>query len=438
MITHNHFIRSDVFSSLAAGGGGESACAELVAAERSKHMLALRYIAAMTDSVDHVRARDVASAYETLAELQLSNPRAVECVLRHPAVGAWAVKTSRNLSIGQIREATPERLALISAAAAARAGLPYRTVTVVTQGEVVVPSLGRAVFGDYANGQEAIIQVDNKGLVIVVPASGIAVTNNSSSPSDYWQGIRSLAARVDSEEFQLAIDDFDPFRFDVIYGLGSRLTTEEVSNWDAKFRDAWSLLVRHHRQIVSELKMMLVALVPLKSPTMLAGASATSRYTFGAIALSTPVTSVSFALTLAHEVQHAKLAALFNLVDLVRPGASSLHYAPWRDDPRPTSALLQGAYAHLGVAAFWRRQRRICWNDMSPHTEYVRWRDAVQDTIEILLASPDLTRVGHRFVRGMQTAILNWRNDPIPQAARSLARKTAGDHRRRWQRECDT
>jgi HEXXH motif-containing protein len=26
-------------------------------------------------------------------------------------------------------------------------------------------------------------------------------------------------------------------------------------------------------------------------------------------------------------------------------------YAPWRDDPRPRSALLQGSYAFLGVAA---------------------------------------------------------------------------------------
>ena len=27
-------------------------------------------------------------------------------------------------------------------------------------------------------------------------------------------------------------------------------------------------------------------------------------------------------------------------------------YVPWRDDPRPASGLLQGVYAHLGIARF--------------------------------------------------------------------------------------
>ena len=438
MLIHNHSVDSEVFASLAAGGGGEAACIQLVAAERSKHMLALRYIVEMANSIGHPRARDVTSAYETLADIHRICSQGVECVLRNPAVGAWAVKTARNLSLRQVREAAPERLALIAASAAMRADFPYRTVTLVTQGEVVIPSLGRAVFGDWANGQKAVIEVTGGGLVISIPETRITIANNPSVRNSYWHGMRSLKAEFEGKTFQLAIDDFDPFRFDAISNLGACLTPTEVRNWDADLQSAWRLLVQQHQRVASEVKTILVTLVPLKSPHLFMGSSATSRDAFGTIALSRPTGSLSFALTLAHEVQHAKLAGLLDLVDLVRPSSSSSHYAPWRDDPRPTSALLQGAYAHLGVADFWRRQRRSMWSDITPHAEYVRWRDAVRYTIEVLLASPDLTRLGHHFVRGMQTTVLGWRDDPIPQVARDIACHAADDHRRRWMHKYGT
>jgi HEXXH motif-containing protein len=45
-----------------------------------------------------------------------------------------------------------------------------------------------------------------------------------------------------------------------------------------------------------------------------------------------------------HEVQHLKLAALLDIVTLTMPGEHDRYYAPWRDDPRPLSGLLQGTY----------------------------------------------------------------------------------------------
>jgi hypothetical protein len=64
---------------------------------------------------------------------------------------------------------------------------------------------------------------------------------------------------------------------------------------------------------------------------------------------------VAFAVGLLHETQHSLLNATTYLFDLIEtphtPG-----YSPWRDDPRPTSGILHGAYAYLAVTRFWRAE----------------------------------------------------------------------------------
>lgn len=62
---------------------------------------------------------------------------------------------------------------------------------------------------------------------------------------------------------------------------------------------------------------------------------------------------------MAHELQQLKRSALLDVAALTEPDDRRC-YAPWRDDPRPVSGLLQGAYAFLGVSSF-RRTRRRTW-----------------------------------------------------------------------------
>lgn len=54
----------------------------------------------------------------------------------------------------------------------------------------------------------------------------------------------------------------------------------------------------------------------------------------------------------AHEVQHVKLGALLDLVELIKPDDGSRCYVPWRLDPQPTDGLLQGDSAYLDVSGF--------------------------------------------------------------------------------------
>jgi uncharacterized protein len=71
-----------------------------------------------------------------------------------------------------------------------------------------------------------------------------------------------------------------------------------------------------------------------------------------------PEDGETLALLLIHEFQHVKPGAMLDLFELCDPvAAGRLFYAPWRDDPRPVEALLQGTYAHVGVTDYWRARR---------------------------------------------------------------------------------
>ncbi|MGN5380169.1 aKG-HExxH-type peptide beta-hydroxylase [Streptomyces lasalocidi] len=120
--------------------------------------------------------------------------------------------------------------------------------------------------------------------------------------------------------------------------------------------------------------------------------SATRREAFGALLSSTPATPVALAATLVHEVQHTKLAALSELVELHRAGPEARYFAPWRPDPRPYDGLLQGAYSHLAMADFF--QRRALADPArgaAAWAEHARYHAQVGAALPALVGSPDLT-----------------------------------------------
>jgi HEXXH motif-containing protein len=131
-----------------------------------------------------------------------------------------------------------------------------------------------------------------------------------------------------------------------------------------------------------------------------------------------------------------KLSAVLGLVPLTHADDGSRYYAPWREDPRPASGLLQGTYAHLGVAGFWRRQRAadtVADAVAVADAEFARWRDATALGCGTLLASGQLTSDGARFVATMATTLRRWLDEPVPERARRLAAAENERHRARWE-----
>jgi uncharacterized protein len=138
-----------------------------------------------------------------------------------------------------------------------------------------------------------------------------------------------------------------------------------------------------------------------------------------------PQDADTLALLLIHEFQHVKLGAVLDLFELCHPADQQLFYAPWREDRRPAEALLQGAYAHLGVTDYWRirRHRADGPEAMAAEERFARWRVLTAETIDTLAGSGALTPLGTRYVEGMRATVMPWLDEPVPDRALEAARQ---------------
>ncbi|MGW0479569.1 HEXXH motif domain-containing protein [Nonomuraea sp. NPDC003214] len=411
-------IPDDVMSRLAAGGGGAEAVRHLVAAERSKQRLLV--LGVVRQSAGHRHAKAVEHAYDVLADVERASPRAVAATLAHPAVGAWAASTVNELKRGA---GEPAQLGAVAAAAAVRARVACWAQAPVRQGGVMLPSLGRIDLGapDGPPGELVDVRVHADGTV----EAGERRVRVTAGERDGWVPLR----RIGGGGIELLVDDLDPYRWRAETMIDRRLSEAELRAWESCLASAWRTLAAHHWTIAGETAAAITVLTPIKGPARgMNSASAPGR--FGAVALSTPPDGRWLASTFAHEVQHGKLGAIMDVVELLEPD-DSLHYAPWRPDPRPLAGLIQGAYAYLGVSGFWRRQRHH-ESDLRPHIEFAHWREAAHEVTGTLLDSGRLTPPGVEFVTAMRATLSAWLDEAVPPAALEAARREEAELRQAW------
>lgn len=428
-----YVMPGQLFASLALGGGGQSAARWLARAERAKHMLLLRGVLDSAAATTHPELSHVRYAYQTLADIHQRSAKAVETILMQPAVAAWAVDTIHRLhNEGEVPLAG--QVSAIAAAAAIRARATFTGMLTLDDGSVMIPTLGRALLPGARAGSEAEILVTPVTAEIRAAGHRVRLPSDPLHDGEGWQSLKRITVSAGRRQWRITIDDLDPYRFAAFPGLAGHLTVAELDEWRARLQEAFVILTAHHLQVAEELLEMINVLTPLVARSG-AQANATSRETFGCIALSFPGDGESMALALAHEIQHTKLAALLDLFDFFQPTASdTLYYAPWRDDPRPLPALMHGTYAFLGVARFWQQERTVQTDDrvLTAHVEFARWRSASTETALIMRQSPDLTTLGRRFLEGMLDTMRAWQDEPVPTVAEELARTAAEHHRGRW------
>ena len=407
----HHSMPRELFGALAAGGGGAHAVQELVAAQYSKHLILIRGVLEAAQPDD----RFAVPGYQLLAEIQRQAPTVAEAVISYPSVGAWALRTLRGDQ--KPPGAVPSGLSAVAAAAAIRACFPAQIEVPVTDGRVILPTLGAVE----ANGRTALVRTSPPE----VGSAGLRITVGQDAPG--WLALRE----VQVGSLRVIVDDLDPFRMPAAKDLASRLSSTEVAGLTAVLRDAWPLL---DSVTAGEVATVVRVIVPYATPP--AGhVSSSSPETFGTVAMSTQPDRYTCAATLVHETQHLKLSALLDLVTLTLPDDGQRFYAPWRTDPRPVSSLLQGAYAFLGVSGFWRRQRQSA-DDAAVRqradAEFARWRAAAAQVVRTLRASGRLTPAGEEFTRQMAHLLDGWQHEPVSAQALALARHEAELHRARW------
>jgi len=427
MTRHFHSVPRQVFDELGDGGGGSGAVRVLASGQYSKHLHLLRGVLDTALETGHDHAASAQAGYHLLADVQRHDPAAVHAVISYPSVGAWALRTLRALRGGPaMAGAEPDGLTAVAAAAAIRAGFPAEIEVPSVGGLVALPSLGAVAVDDSV----AVVRESSDGAEVAWSGAAAKVPDDPHQDALGWLAARQL--RIGA--FDVLVDDVDPFRMPAEPVVPRHLATTDFDSWDALIRDGWSLLARYHPEAADELAAATRTIVPLVTPPE-GQISTSSVENFGAVALSHPPDARTFAVTLVHEVQHLKLSALLDIVTLTRPDDGRRFYAPWRDDPRPASGLLQGAYAYVGVSRFWRRQRHLDHGDaaLRAHAEFARWRVAAMGAVRTLQSSGLLTMHGTDFVHRMAQTLRAWQDEKVPREARELADSEAAEHMTRWQ-----
>jgi uncharacterized protein len=425
MNTGYHRMPPDLLAAMAAGGGGQEAARILSATQRSKHALLLRGVVMVSAATGHAEAALAEHGYDLLGNVGRRDPGTVAALIRHPSVGAWAYRTVLGLGNGSVMNgATPGGLTAVAAAAAVRAGVPAEIEVPLTDGLLMLPSLGAATFSGDSQGGLATVRVTPCRAEVTTSDCRVVIPADHRMASPGWRPLRPLL----TAPIELLADDLDPFRMPADPRLA---LPADLGSWGPVFQQAWTLLDRHHPDVAADVAALITVIVPLAQPAE-GQISSSSPETSGAIALSEPTDACTLACTLAHEVQHVKLSALQDMVQLMLDDDDRRFYAPWREDPRPASGLLQGAYAYLGVTGFWRRQRQLD-TGMDAHTQFARWRAAAATATSTLRSSGLLAPAGQDFASAMAATLATWQDEPVPEPARQRAAEENTRHLARWE-----
>ncbi|MET8944807.1 HEXXH motif-containing putative peptide modification protein [Streptomyces sp. NPDC004542] len=383
---------------------------------------------------------------------------AVRTGLLHPLLGPWAQRVLRGL--GATDGAGPERrrdltagldhFSAVTAAIAARAGLPFAVRLTAHAGTLVLPSVG-ALRTD-GPGPVPVDAVHRGGRLTLRRPGAADVVVHLEDGVGAWSGSRAWTSAYAlpgplPDAAPVPLDDLDPYRTvhggPHYHGLSGPVVLDDAER--KRWLQAWSGTATALRLggagRLSEAAALLRCLVPLAVPGEPAGGrahgscSATRREAFGAVLSSTPPDATACAATLVHELQHAKLAVLSDMVTLHHADGRARYFAPWRPEPRPYDGLLQGAYAHLALADY-HQHRALGEGDPARRDtawgQFARYHEQVAAALPALVGSDDLTVRGRRFVEVMVDTHERMGDITVPRAHAVRAREYVRAARRLW------
>lgn len=445
MLTTHRLSQGDL-RTLVTGHGRAAVVRRLRAAQLSKHRIlltALMRTAARGRPAEH--ATTLAPAYRLLADLESRGDQVIRGLLASPQFGAWASRCMHRLTTPPAERASAAsplridlgQLAVFACAAALRTGHPFELDVPLRNGAVAFPGLGTACPGSIEEWDWARVVLDTHGARVISSAALTRIPYGPQTPSagdPGWSPLPRLVADSGGIRLAVALDDRDPF-LDCFGVRRIVVTGDQLTEWRRLLVRAWAILAGEHQPAAAMVASLTRTMVPLAKPSQTGSTSSTAAAAFGAIALSLPEDPLTMAEVLTHESQHAVLNAVMDLTLLTGADAETLSYAPWRDDPRPAGALLQGTFAHFGVAGFWRQQRHRGAPGGEPlraSVEFARWRTVVAQAADDLAGAGVLTRDGQELVSAMSAELAAWQYEHVPGAAHDCAEDLSIDHRVRW------
>lgn len=429
-----HLLPEAAFRALAKGTDGPDTIRLLRDAQLSKHQMLLHAIAGAASGADPGPTA-FRAGYDLLARMQAADPAACHWLFGLPHLGGWAHDGLIHLEQGTAADFC--HFACLAAAAAVRTGIPFELDVPVRDGRVRLPGLGSV----RADDQPTWIRLRCDGDVLtagdhLVGDWRLLVPDDGSAAAvSRWSGTPLIRVAADGLAWNVLLETGDPYLDRYTLPMSTGLSAGELRGWRHRTQSAWAVLVKHHRWAAKSIADGISAMVPLTPRSDTDMVSVTTPAAFGAFATSWPPDPVTMAETLVHEFQHVKLCGLIDLVPLTRPGGEKV-YAAWRQDPRPPDGLLQGVYAHLGIARFWHEQRHAETDQddiLRAQVLFARWRATIDSTAETLLGTGCLTPAGVRFVGMLRAQGHDLETEPVPGDAEDIAREVALDHWLTWQ-----
>jgi uncharacterized protein len=404
------------FDELAAGYGDESTMELLRSSQASKRRLLLHaVIRAAVDSPEWTEW-NLAESWALLQSAATAGGQTVaDEVLHHPFVDAWAMRCLAALRRGTAADTPPRAdlayLPALATAAALRGGVSFHLAVPLPAGRLNLPGIGLA---DGLGPGIAKVAGDGELLTIAGPDRTVQVPAPYTVDAPWWYPRRLVTVDSPAGRLAVAIEDLDAYRSCFSLPLADRLSGPALRALADALASAWQVIGSHHPRYALAMRVGLRALVPLQPPER-GAVSAAARRAFGALATSTPPPGTDLALLLIHETQHMKLGAVLDLVDLYDRADTTLHHAPWRADPRPVGALLQGVYAHAGVADYWRVRRALEPGEAAraAELEFTHWLEQTRRAAGTLMRSGSLTEHGERFVARLIDTLESWRGEAI-------------------------
>lgn len=363
---HLHHLERESFDQLMSGGGDPAAVEGLRAGERSWRLLLLRALLDAAADIPTGPLPPLDEGWQLLSRACATAPEPVERLLLYPAVGTWAAHALRRVR-GSAQGPSPlwvetGHLHAVAATAAILAGMEFRAVIPVREGWAVLPALGAV----------KVPSEPGWGTAEVRSGGGSVRVADTEVGGPGWHALSRLRA----DGCTLVLDDLDPYR--ALRGPTSPDPLGDTGRWQELFAGAWSILGRRDSEAAQAMAAGLVSVVPRPRSEMFRPHSASSGDAFGAAVASEPDDAEQFASTLVHEFQHNKLGAFMHLFTLYRDGGTALHYAPWRDDPRPPcSRPRSGSRGGPGRALPWTGRGSACRASAPPRAvrgRPCRWR----------------------------------------------------------------
>jgi HEXXH motif-containing protein len=429
-----HLLPEAAFSELGSGGGGPATMRLLGDAQRSKHLMLVHAIAQEATGPG-AGLTAFRAGYDQLARIQGAAPGAADWLLGLPHLGGWAHDALIHLEQGTAADFG--HFACLVAAAAIRAGLAFELDVPVRDGRVRLPGLGSLLVGD----DPSWIRLCCDG-ELVTAGERFAAYSRCLVPDDAtggavadWSGTPAIRAVAGGLTWTVLLETGDPYLDRYTLPMRKALPAGELEDWRRRVRSAWQVLAAEHRWVAEPMTEAISVIVPLTPRSDTDLVSVTTPAAYGAIATSWPPGPVTLAETLVHEFQHVKLCGLLDMVPLASSGDQKV-YAPWRQDPRPAGGLLQGVYAHLGIARFWQAQRQAETDRdgiLRAQVLFARWRPAIGHAVQTLLETGSLTPDGERFAALLRAQGQRLMSAPVPEEAGQTAAEVALDHWLTWQ-----